>query len=129
MKDDILHQYKKLTRALSHFGYFRHGTLLKRFMACGKPGCACQATPPRLHGPYYQWTRKVEGKTVTLRLSREQSELFAVWIAAGRRLDRIIAQMEHLSLRATDRLLKKLPPAAQKPGATRDHGKRAVNGG
>ncbi len=106
--------YQQLQRALAQTGYFRHGTLLKRFMACGKPGCACQASPPRLHGPYYQWTRKVDGKTVTVRLSPEQADLVAGWIATGRELDRIIAEMERLSLQATERELRKLPGPARK---------------
>lgn len=121
MSADLQRDYRKLQLTLSRIGYFRRGTLLKRFMPCGKPGCACQATPPRLHGPYYQWTRKVAGKTVTVRLSAEQAELFEGWIAAGRELDRIVSEMERLSLRATDRLLKQLPPpmrrrAEQNPG-------------
>ncbi len=111
--------YRQLQLTLSHIGYFRRGTLLKRFMPCGKPGCACQATPPRLHGPYYQWTRKVAGKTVTVRLSAEQAELLGDWIAAGRELDRIIAEMERLSLAVTDRLLRQLPQATKKPPTTR----------
>ncbi|MBE3040712.1 MAG: hypothetical protein IMZ62_18095 [Chloroflexi bacterium] len=127
MKTDIPQNYQQLQRALSRVGYFRRGTLLKRFMACGKSGCICQASPPRLHGPYYQWTRKVDGKTVTVRLTREQAELLAVWIATGRELDRITAQMERLSLRATDRLLKKLPSPARKTPTAPTRGKRAPN--
>jgi hypothetical protein len=128
MKTDLPQNYQQLQRALSRVGYFRHGTLLKRFMACGKSGCACQASPPRLHGPYYQWTRKVDGITVTVRLTREQADLLAVWIATGRELDRIIAQMERMSLRATDRLLKKLPSPTRKTPSARTRGKRAPNG-
>jgi len=94
MSADLQRDYRQLQLTLSRIGYFRRGTLLKRFMPCGKPGCACQATPPRLHGPYYQWTRKVAGKTVTVRLSAEQAELFEGWIAAGHELDRIVAEME-----------------------------------
>ena len=127
MKTDLPQNYQQLQRALSRVGYFRRGTLLKRFMACGKSSCACQASPPRLHGPYYQWTRKVDGKTVTVRLTREQAELLAVWIATGRELDRITAQMERLSLRATDRLLKKLPSPARKTPTARTRSKRAPN--
>jgi hypothetical protein len=119
MKTDLPQNYQQLQRALSRIGYFRRGTLLKRFMPCGKPGCACQASPPRLHGPYYQWTHKVEGKTVTVRLTREQAELFAGWIATGRELDRIITQMQRLSLRATDRILKQLPPPTRSTPKTR----------
>ena len=66
MKTDLQQNYQQLQRALSRVGYFRRGTLLKRFMTCGKPGCACKSSPPRLHGPYYQWTRKIGGKTVTV---------------------------------------------------------------
>jgi hypothetical protein len=127
MKTDFPQNYQALQRALSQVAYFRRGTLLKRFMACGKSGCACQASPPRLHGPYYQWTRKVGGKTVTVRLSREQADLLAGWIAEGRELNRIIAQMERLSLRVTDRLLKKLPSPARETSTEPARAKRAPN--
>jgi len=128
MQTDLPQNYQQLQRALSRIGYFRRGTLLKRFMPCGKPGCACQATPPRRHGPYYQWTRKVAGKTVTVRFSAEQAELLADWIAAGRELDRIVAEMERLSLAATDRLLRQIPQATKKPPATRRRPDRRPRG-
>jgi len=64
--------------------------------------------PPRLHGPYYQWTRKVRGKTVTVRLTQQEAELLETWIANGRRLDRLLDQMQRVSLRVTDRLLRSL---------------------
>ena len=101
-------RYDRLKHAIVALGYFRYGSLLRRFMPCGKPGCRCQAVPPELHGPYYQWTRKVSGKTVTVRLTKPQARLLATWIAQGRRLDRILAQMQRVSHRATDRLLQPL---------------------
>ncbi len=111
MPDDLQHRYDLLKAMLAGLGFFRRGSLVRRFMPCGKPGCACQASPPRLHGPYYQWTRKVRGKTVTVRLTRAQADRLAEWIETGRQLHRIIRQMEQLSLRATDRLLRQLSPA------------------
>ena len=125
---DLQQRYQELKSTLIRVGYFRRGSLVKRFMVCGKSTCACHASPPRLHGPYYQWTRKIHGKTVTVLFSREEADLLADWIAAGRELDRIIAQMERLSLRATSRLLKELPPATRKTRATRTRGKRAPKG-
>jgi len=101
-------RYQTLKRSIAELGYFRYGSLLRRFMPCGKPGCRCQAIPPKLHGPYYQWTRKVDGKTVSLRLTKDQATLLEMWIANGRRLDRTLAQMQRLSHRATDRLLRRL---------------------
>jgi hypothetical protein len=128
MSTDLSADYRQLQLTLSRIGYFRRGTLLKRFMPCGKPGCACQANPPRLHGPYYQWTRKVDGKTVTVRLSAEQAELLEGWIAAGRELDRTVAKMERLSLRATDRLLKQLPLPTRKVPEARRRAKQKPGG-
>lgn len=99
-------RYETLKRTVIDIGYFRRGSVVRRLMPCGKPRCCCQATPPRLHGPYFQWTRKVHGKTVTVRLSPEEAQILRDWIANGRRLDRIVAQMERLSLRLTERLLR-----------------------
>lgn len=114
MADDVLDpNYPPLQQALARVGYFRRGTLLRRFIPCGKPGCGCQDSPPRLHGPYYEWTRKVAGKTVTVRLTPEQATVVARWIAAGRELRRLLTRMELLSLRATDRILRDLPRQAQ----------------
>ena len=124
MNADLPRNYQQLRLALGRIGYFRRGTLLKRLMTCGKPGCVCKASPPRLHGPYYQWTRKVDGKTVTVRLSAEQAELLAGWIAAGRELDRIISVMERISMRETERLLNKLPSPTRKPAVRRRRAER-----
>jgi hypothetical protein len=101
-------RYEALKGAIADLGFFCRGSIVKRFMPCGKPGCRCQATPAELHGPYYQWTRKVRGKTVTVRLSRKQADALDAWIANGRRLDKIITQMQSLSLRIAERLLRSL---------------------
>lgn len=101
-------RYRALQRSVADLGYIRRGSLVRRFMPCGKPGCCCQATPPQLHGPYYQWTRKVRGKTVTVRLAPEEARLLEDWIGNGRRLDRIVAQMERVALRITGRLLRQV---------------------
>ena len=101
-------QYQKLKRSVLNLGYIRWGSLVKRFMACGKQGCCCQNKPPRLHGPYYQWTRKVKGKTVTVRLTAKEAEIFQEWIVNGRQFDRIIYRMEKMSFRITNQLLKQV---------------------
>ncbi len=38
-------------------------SVASRHTRCGKAGCRCQADPPRLHGPYRQWTAIIDGKT------------------------------------------------------------------
>ena len=101
-------RYDGLKRAILALGPIRRGSLVRRFMPCGKSGCCCQASPPALHGPYYQWTRKVRGKTLTVRLTRAEARLFEEWISNGRQLDKIVTQMEAVSLRITERLVKRL---------------------
>lgn len=99
-------QFSELKEALVSLGPVRRGTVLRRFMPCGKPGCRCQADPPKLHGPYYEWTRKVSGKTVSVRLSEQQAGLLGQWIANARHLDQIVAEIERVSLRLTEPLLQ-----------------------
>jgi hypothetical protein len=99
-------QYEASKRAVTDVGLIRRGSLARRFMPCGKSGCRCQATPPELHGPYYQWTRKVHGKTVTVRLSASAAALMEEWIANGRALDKLVAKMERLSTQVTERMLR-----------------------
>jgi hypothetical protein len=100
-------RYKALQREVVNIPPFRRGSLVRRFMPCGKPGCRCQASPPQLHGPYYQWTRKVRGKTITIRVNKAQAKLLSEWIRNGRRLDTIVRQMENVSKRLTEKMLRK----------------------
>ena len=99
-------RYETLKGQLAEIPPIRRGSVVRRFMPCGKSGCRCQASPPQLHGPYYQWTRKVHGKTSTTRVDQSQAKLLCEWIENGRRLDNIIRQMEKISLRLTERLLR-----------------------
>src|SRR5437867_8051961 len=98
---DDAHRYEALKHSVVDLGLFRRGSLVRRFMSCGKPGCRCQAAAPKLHGPYSQWPRKVGGKTATVRLSRQEATLLEERFAYGRRLDRLIGQMEGVALRRT----------------------------
>jgi hypothetical protein len=102
--------YEAVKEPLRYLGFVRPGSLVRRFMPCGKLSCHCMADPPVLHGPYYQWTIKVLGKTKTLRLSAEQARLCEEWIANHRKLKDIVRKMEALSLKETNKLLKKKAP-------------------
>src|SRR5258708_2849278 len=46
----------------------------------GTPRGACPAAPPALHGPYWQWTRKVAGKTIPRLVPDEQVAEYRQWI-------------------------------------------------
>jgi hypothetical protein len=79
---------------------------------CGHANCRCHADPPRLHGPYHQWTRKVAGKTVTRILSDEQLADYSPWLDNQRRLRSLVTELETLSLAIVqaDPRRKRKPP-------------------
>ena len=76
------------------------GTLTVRSYACGKPRCRCHDDPPQLHGPYAEWTRKIDGKTVTRRLTPEQLAAWQPLFDNARKMRDLLAQIQDLTLQA-----------------------------
>jgi hypothetical protein len=108
--------YRALAAELAALGLISPGSLVARTTSCGKPGCRCQADPPQRHGPYYQWSRAIAGKTISRRLDERQAELYREWIANRHRLEQIIARMEQISAAAAEIMLRQEPnPQAPRP--------------
>lgn len=99
-------KYRALAAELADIGFISPGSLVLRETSCGKPGCRCQGDPPRRHGPYYQWSRAIAGKTVSRRLDQREAELYRGWIANRRRLEQITTEMEKISAAAGEILLR-----------------------
>jgi hypothetical protein len=74
------------------------GTLAVRAYACGKPNCRCHADPPRLHGPYAEWTRKIGGKTVTRRLTDTELAEYQPLFDNAKKLRALLSQLQNLTL-------------------------------
>ena len=85
---------------LATIGLVLRGSIARRLTRCGTPACRCHADPPLLHGPYYIWTRKVAGKTVTAQLQPESAALCKDWNRNMRKLDRTVRELQALGLRA-----------------------------
>src|SRR5579875_967007 len=98
-------ELERLAGELSNVGFTAPGSLVHRYTSCGNEGCRCQGEPPRPHGPYWQWSRTVGGKTITRRLREDQVPLYQEWIANRRRFRSVVAQMEAISEQATRLLL------------------------
>jgi hypothetical protein len=58
---EILHQMQGL-------GDMRRGSIVEQHLRCGKTPCCCRAPRHPGHGPYFAFTRKVQGKTQTRQL-------------------------------------------------------------
>src|SRR5260370_3735462 len=76
------------------------GSITGRRPPCGPPNCACHADPPHLHGPYWQWTRKVAAKTVGRWLSADQNQDYQACIGNDRRLRELLTRLETLGIAA-----------------------------
>src|SRR5260370_42294134 len=72
--------------AIAATGMVLPGSITQRRTRCGRPNCGCHAAPPRLHGPYWQWNRKVAAKTICRWLRIDQPHDYQPWIANTRRL-------------------------------------------
>lgn len=78
------------------------GSVVERMMRCGNRGCRCRTDPPQLHGPYLQWTRKVDGKTVTRLLTAAQLERYQPWLDNADRLRDLTRELQELTVQAVD---------------------------
>jgi hypothetical protein len=104
-------KFEQLKEQILELGFVRPGSLVRRYMRCGNPSCRCMGTPPRLHGPYYQWSYKIAGKTRSIRLSEQQAKLCEQWAQNHKKLKGLLRQMEQLSLKETDRILGAISPS------------------
>jgi hypothetical protein len=88
----------KITAQLAATGFALPGTLTIRAYACGKPNCRCHADPPRLHGPYAEWTRKIGGKTVTRRLTEAELAAWQPLFDNAKKIRALLAELQDLTL-------------------------------
>jgi hypothetical protein len=92
----------RIAAELAQAGFALPGTLTVRAYACGKQNCRCHADPPRLHGPYAEWTRKIAGKTVTMRLTPRQLAEYQPLFDNAKRLRALLAELQDLTLQVIE---------------------------
>jgi RNAse (barnase) inhibitor barstar len=90
--------YRRLQAQLNQIGWMALGSVVER----NKPGQG---------GPRYQWSRRVDKKTVTVALSAEQFAWLSQAIANQRKLWDILSQMQQLTL---EYMWKHLPSTARR---------------
>jgi len=90
-------RFHELKQGLNQLEYFCRGTILKRMMKCGKAQCACASDPAKRHGPYFEITYKVNGKTVNVKLSPEAAPLYRAATLQYRNLKVLLRRLEKLS--------------------------------
>jgi hypothetical protein len=95
---ELARRRRQIIDAIAALGPTLPGSLVQRTSRCGNAGCHCRADPPRLHGPYWVWTRSINGKTVTRSVSDEQAERYRPWFDNTQRLRELTEQLKQLAL-------------------------------
>jgi hypothetical protein len=99
-------RFRQALQELQQLDYFLKGTVLKGMMKCGRPQCACRRDPAKRHGPYFEWTYKVKGKTVNVKLSPQAAPNYKAATKQHRKLKIVLARLERLSKTALAHLAK-----------------------
>ncbi len=90
--------YRRLRAQVEQIGWIALGSVLERKL-------------PGQGGPRYQWSRRVEGKTVTVALSAQQFDWLKQAIANQRQIEDLLNQMHQQTL---DYMWKNLPSTSRR---------------
>jgi hypothetical protein len=85
---------KDLRRAISDMDYVASGTLHTRTKVCGRNNCRCADDPDARHGPYYEWSRRQDGRLVHSVISKQQAAFIVRAIENHRAIQRLLALWE-----------------------------------
>ena len=90
---------EKLKEKIVSKTYIVNGSLAKQYKQCGKENCRCRKNKDSWHGPYWIWTRKVNGKTITKTLTQEKAANVKKAIKEMKEINRIIEKWRILSVK------------------------------
>ena len=87
---------ERLKTSLLEIGPVAQGTILERTISREDPQ---RPGAMKDYGPYYQWTRKIAGRTTIQNLTPLQAKVYANAIRENHRLETIFSQMRTVSLK------------------------------
>jgi hypothetical protein len=88
-------RYARLAARLSRLGPVLQGSIAERTIVRPDPDAPGKE---KAYGPYYQWTFKRWGKTVTVNLRASQAKTYQRAINRNRKLEDTVAEMRKVSL-------------------------------
>ena len=80
------------------------GTLLRQSKQCGKNNCRCHQDKKYWHGPYWIWTRKEKGKTITMTLNQNQAKQVKKSLGEMKKINKLIEKWKALSLQHVEKI-------------------------
>jgi hypothetical protein len=86
---------RALRRAINALDFVASGTVHQRTKVCGRKNCRCAVDPAARHGPYYEWTRRQDGRLLHSVVTPEQAELLTRAIQNYRQIQQFSVRWEH----------------------------------
>jgi hypothetical protein len=86
-------RYRRIQGKFLSIGLAIPGTIRETYLQCGKAWCACAKKGGQLHGPYYFWNRKVDGKLTSKSIPQGKLRLFQSWINNRQQMEELINQL------------------------------------
>jgi hypothetical protein len=93
MSKELSQKYEVLRKELVEVGYICIGSINKVYTRCGNSYCPCKSDDKKKHGPYFLWTRKINGKTVSKRIDKVQVKQLKEYFKNYRKLKNLIDGM------------------------------------
>ncbi len=93
-----------LKKKISTTDWILKGTLLKQYKQCGKNNCRCHQDKKYWHGPYWIWTRKEKGKTITKTLNKNQVQMVKKAFENMKEVDQLVEKWKILSLQHLEKI-------------------------
>ncbi|MHB8395118.1 MAG: DUF6788 family protein [Candidatus Dormibacteria bacterium] len=102
---ELEQRHRACLAAIADCGLVLPGSVGTYTMRCSNLGCHCRADPSTRHGPYTLWTRKVAGKSITIRPGPDKAAQFKEWNRNMRRLSKCVQELQALGVEAAQALL------------------------
>jgi hypothetical protein len=96
---------EEIVAEISRLGLAVPGSITDRMTRCQRSGCHCKADPPRLHGPYPTWTRRVDGTTITRTLRPEDADQLHSYLDTHHKLRQLVTELEAVSAQIAEQTL------------------------
>lgn len=97
---NALNHIRRIQAQIARFDFVCSGTLLSRTKVCGKPSCRCATDPEARHGPYYEWSRREEGRLVHSIVSSSEARVLGRAIRNYRAILRLLRKWQDQSIKA-----------------------------
>ena len=89
-KNSAKKKIEKIKKAILALDLVCDGTIFKRKNTCGTKGCRCKTDPKFLHGPYYEWNRRIAGRLVHRTVSAEQAQNISKGISNHKKIMKLL---------------------------------------